>query len=312
MIALTYKAKNYASLALKVGILSFSFYYLYTKLWEQQLFLDPWLAKISRIESALALVGLLCISMVNWLLESKKWQLLVRSFRELPFQEATFQTVTSLTVSVATPNRIGEYGAKAYFYPAQERKRILFLNAWGNMSQMAVTCLFGLFGLLLWKPSLMIPMNSTVIVGFLSGLIVLLMMVYLLSINTNLPLYRFFKKLKKYMQSLDRRTQIWVMGLSIGRYLLFSTQFYLILHLLDANVTLIEAVPLIYLMYLMVSLLPMLPFLDIVVKGSVAVWLFQPLGIGEMTILATTLGSWIFNLVIPSIFGSFQLIKAPN
>ncbi len=312
MIALTYKAKNYATLALKVGILTLSFYYLYTKLIDQQVYLESWIPKFRKPTDLSLLVGLLLMSALNWLMESKKWQLLVQTFTEITYRDALKQTLISLTSSVATPNRIGEYGAKAYFFTKDKAKRILFLNGLGNLAQMAITLIFGILGFLWWGKAMPIAFNSMKMVGFL--LLLMVIVVILIQLTHKIPMLKSLKvrNLISNFQRIPSRTKVQVLFISVGRYLLFSTQFYLALLFLGGDFTLSDVLPVVYVMYLAISILPMLPFLDVIVKGSVAVWLFQWIPISEFLILATVLGLWIFNLVIPSIFGSFLLIKAPN
>tara|TARA_B100000780_G_scaffold138402_1_gene96801 strand:+ start:158 stop:505 length:348 start_codon:yes stop_codon:yes gene_type:complete len=61
--------------------------------------------------------------------------------------EATKQSLASLTLSLITPNRIGEYGAKALYYTNDKRKQILLLNFAGNFYQLVITIVLGAIGL---------------------------------------------------------------------------------------------------------------------------------------------------------------------
>ena len=230
----------------------------------------------------------------------------------ISFREALSQTLASLTVSLPTPSRLGEYAAKAYYYPSAQRKKIVFLNGIGNLAQMSITCVMGIFGLIIYGNTFPIDIHIEWLVGFMLCMTVLILLIIYL--KRKFSIFRFLGMpiLKKYFQKLSWRDKLSTLGFSLGRYLIFSTQFYLILLFLGAEIQLLEGLAIIYIMYLVVSVLPMFPFLDIVVKGSAAVWLFQSIGVDEYTVLATTLGVWVLNLVIPSIFGSFQLIKAPN
>ena len=48
---------------------------------------------------------------------------------------------------------------------------------------------------------------------------------------------------------------------------------------------------------------------DLIVKGSVAVYLFSFAGVDELSILCITTVMWILNFVIPSIFGSYFVLN---
>ena len=69
----------------------------------------------------------LLLATINWMLESMKWQELVCLIESISFLEALQQTLASLTISLPTPSRLGEYGAKAFFFQKNLRKKVVFL-----------------------------------------------------------------------------------------------------------------------------------------------------------------------------------------
>ena len=71
---------------------------------------------------------LLTLTTLNWMLEIYKWQMLSREVTPISYQEAAKQSLASHAFALITPNRIGEYGAKALFYAQSFRKQILTLN----------------------------------------------------------------------------------------------------------------------------------------------------------------------------------------
>ena len=48
---------------------------------------------------------------------------------------------------------------------------------------------------------------------------------------------------------------------------------------------------------------------DVVIKGSVAVYLFDIVGVNELTTLSIIMLMWILNFVLPSIFGAVFVLK---
>jgi hypothetical protein len=62
-------------------------------------------------------------------------------------------------------------------------------------------------------------------------------------------------------------------------------------------------------MYLLASIIPSIFAFDVVVKGSVAVYLFGFMGVNAVTILSIVTLMWVFNFVIPSVFGSYFVLK---
>jgi len=62
-------------------------------------------------------------------------------------------------------------------------------------------------------------------------------------------------------------------------------------------------------MYLLVSIIPSIFIFDVIIKGSVAVYLFSFVGANELTILVIVTIMWLLNFVMPSIFGSYHVLN---
>ena len=67
-------------------------------------------------------------------------------------------------------------------------------------------------------------------------------------------------------------------------------------------------------MYLLSSIIPALSIFDVVIKGSVAVFVFSFLEINQLIILSIITIMWLLNFVLPSIIGSYfvLLFKIPK
>ena len=79
---------------------------------------------------------LLFLSVVNWALEVLKWQSLVEMIEHISFKTSAKQSLASLTASLITPNRIGEYGAKAVYFNKKQRPKVLLLTFLFSKSKM--------------------------------------------------------------------------------------------------------------------------------------------------------------------------------
>ncbi len=179
MIVVHHKAKQYLLIALKVFILTITFGYIYFKLTQNESINLSHFAKNNIVYDSttfLSLLFFLTLAIINWVLEILKWKTLVSEIQVLSFLTAMKQSLTSLTVSLATPNRIGEYGAKAYFFEKDKRKNILLLNFFSNAIQMGVTTFFGIIGIAIVLQQYELPFSSSkLILGLLLiGLILFL------------------------------------------------------------------------------------------------------------------------------------------
>ena len=86
-------------------------------------------------------------------------------------------------------------------------------------------------------------------------------------------------------------------------------QFYYLLVIFGVDISYIDAMIIITSMYLISSLIPSIFIFDVVIKGSIAVYLFSIIGINELTILCVVMLMWLLNFVLPSIFGSFYVLN---
>jgi hypothetical protein len=62
-------------------------------------------------------------------------------------------------------------------------------------------------------------------------------------------------------------------------------------------------------MYLLASVVPTISLFDVVIKGSIAIFLFSYVRVNELTILSITTIMWLLNFAIPSIFGSYYVLN---
>ena len=163
------KSKQYLLLALKVIILAVTFGYIYVKLTsDTSLAFNDFIGNISfDRKSILFLLLFIILAAGNWFFEILKWQTVTSVVAPISFKTALQQSLSALTVSLATPNRIGDYGAKIMYFPSEKRKQILLLNFFSNAVQMAITCLFGFIGVLYIVPKFSIEYSTTNLILFL-------------------------------------------------------------------------------------------------------------------------------------------------
>lgn len=305
MYIILHKYKAFLILLLKLTLVFGAFYFIYQKLVTNQLLTVEQLKNEFStlfLNNGWLLILLLLFTDVNWLLEIVKWKTLVSIEKKITFFEVFEQSFASLTASIITPNRIGEYGAKALFFESQKRKNILGLNLIGNLSQLAVTVFFGCIGIgyFLINHSVEIPKIN----GLNSLFLVLLLLI----------LIYFRKKIKLiivrlFLNKISKKTYITVLILAVLRYLVFSHQFYFFLILLNIEINYFTALPLIFSMYFIASVLPSLTIFDWAIKGSIAIFLFSFVNINELTIVTITTLMYVLNFAIPALLGSIFVLN---
>jgi len=242
----------------------------------------------------------LLFTIFNWFFEVLKWQYLVHCFTNISFKKAFEQTFAAYTTSVFTPARVGEYGAKALYYPKKNTKQIVLLTFLGSGFQMFVTCLFGVLGLFLagyfsWAFLFL----GAVLVGFL-------VVFSLKNISfKGISIQKGILKIKELPKSNLQKVFLF----SLVRYLIFSHQYFLLLYISGISVDYFSCMAVIFIMYALVSIIPSLQIADVVVRGGLSVFLFQKIGIDEWLVVTVTGVMWLLNVVIPVILGSFFVLN---
>ena len=241
------------------------------------------------------------LSLINWFLEIKKWQYLVSQVHKIDFWKAAYQSLTGFAVSMLTPNRVGEYGAKVLFFEPSLRKKIFSLSIIGNMSQLLATLLFGLFGFIVVLKFHLIVYPKMFRIPYLSIILIILL---------GLLVYIAYKKYIFQKNLIINNSQIWWRSFlfAVLRYLVFAGQFFLFFKYFHTNVNSLTLLAGITLTYLLSTLVPMLAFLDWTVKGSIGVWVFEQLGLNDTVVLKIILSTWSLNFFIPFLIGVILFI----
>lgn len=230
--------------------------------------------------------------MYSWMIESKKWQYVTRDVCSIRFRESVYQNLTAQAASYLTPLRIGELVTKASFFSSQHRKNIAARAVAGNLSQLSITLVMGIIGSLYFTQVTSIHWSLYVftICGF-----VLIALVILWGFN----------KLKTL--PLNRTQWLVTCGYSGFRYIVFATNWLIILTALDYPDSSIVIMQKIAVMYLLFSALPIIQLIDIPVRWTTAAMVFSGSLIPDHSILIATTMVWIINSIIPTVIGALLL-----
>jgi len=252
------------------------------------------------------IVLLLLFTLINWLLEIKKWKILAQRVMEISLIEATRQSLSSLTFSLITPNRIGEYGAKALYFKKEKRKEVLLLNFVGNFYQLLTTILLGIIGVVY----LIAYFSFSFITIQKSILIVLVAIIFSTVLFFLQKKFQFLNRwIKKIIEAIRFKNNTSILFLSLLRYLVFSHQFYFLLMIYDVDISYLNAMSGIVSMYLIASCIPIISLFDFVVKGSVAILVFSLFNVNILSVLSITTIMWIFNFAFPATLGSYFVLQ---
>jgi len=307
MISVSHKAKQFLVLVVKLLIVGAAFYFIYKQLMQNdQLDWEKFITLIKSKQSFDSIALILLLTFLNRFLEILKWQNLVSVIRPVSVSEASKQVLGALTAAIFTPNGIGEYAGKALFFEKSQTKKIVFLNLICNGIQMVLTVIFGLFGLLYFNASFQVITTQTVLLLF-GSLLVLVLVLFLAKRITikGYSIEKLIHKINEIPKSVHRKNIV----LAIGRYLVFSHQYYILFLVFDVTLPYALLMATITSVYFLASSLPTFQFLDFAVKGSVALYFFGLLGVNEWIVVFISTLMWFLNVVLPVIIGSYFVLN---
>lgn len=313
-----YKTKQFLFVLIKLSIVVGAGYFIYSKLLlNENLLFSTYIAFLIENDpfSPKNVLFLVILTLFNWFFEILKWQKLVQIIQNISFKDALEQSLGGLTASLVTPNRIGDYGAKVMYYTNRFKGKIVLLNLVGNISQMTITTVFGVIGLTIFVNFYQVDINYYRVTRFVFILLIIAILSFF-----GVKHRRFKVKGHSYVDLIDFIKSITInvkaktLVFSLIRYLIFSFQFYFFLSVFGVAIDYLDAMVVITSMYFLASIIPSISIFDVVIKGSVAVFLFSFLKINELTILTIITSMWLLNFVIPSVFGGYYILnfRLPN
>lgn len=315
MARIARKTLNYL---LKLGIVSLTIWFVYRHL-NHNKNLEQFVNRIHKIGktevyTAIALVTILML--VNWVLEAVKWQYLTRLLEKMSLWKAIEAVFCGLTMAIITPNRIGEYGGRILYLPVRKRVHGIFAMAVGAFGQNTVTNVVGSLSLLYFIHTYF-PLNPWFLLGItlLAGVFIFLILLFYFRIRWLVFLLDKIKFLKKYhrffsiMAKYSFRQLVSIMLLSLARFVVFSSQYYILIHILLPDLHLIPVMLMVFNLFFIQSAIPSLDLLDIGVRNFIANYLFGFITAQSVAIMACVSCIWLINLIIPAILGSVFVLK---
>lgn len=263
------------------------------------------------------------LMLVNWGIESRKWQLLIQQLEPISLTKAYKSVLTGVTVAVNTPNRIGEYGGRILYLKPENRLKAISLNLVSSFSQLIITMLMGVGGLFYLGSHFTelhnVPANLSlfwihILLYGVTGCLLFALLIYfrLSRLIRLVEGARLLKKVRPYIQVLDHyewRTLFHILILSFFRFLVFVTQYLLLFKVLHVEVGWLQGFWVVNVLMLVLAIIPTITLTEFVVRGETALTLVGMFSNNTIGIGATTLGIWFINLIIPALIGSLLILS---
>jgi uncharacterized membrane protein YbhN (UPF0104 family) len=257
----------------------------------------------------------------NWGMEARKWQLLMRPLERLSFITAFKSVLAGCSVTMLTPNRIGEYGGRIIYVKEENRLDAIPLTILGSVSQLFVTLLMGTVGLAILKYYKgdqqifqFLPAYAGDVLFFLSiGASAFFLLIYFRA-GLIVKLLGRIKRLKKFvdhiilLKTFSRKQLLRILSLSFFRYMVFILQYILLLRVMHVEIGFVMCFWLLTIFYLIMAMAPTIGFTELPVRAAAIVEILQPFDSNILGMQAAALGIWLINLVVPAVAGSILFL----
>ena len=258
----------------------------------------------------------------NWGLETRKWQLLIKGIQTISFGRAFRAIFSGQAFAINTLNNVGEYVGRVLYLKEGNRLRAIAVTVVGSISQIIVTLVMGLSGLLYMKiyllnsehllKDLSVFWLDGLIFALSSGTVALIMLYYGLSwVTKTIEKIPFVAKYAFYIQKVEdfhwkELTRILV--LSFVRYVVFVVQYLLLLQVFEVEANWVPLAWLVCVMFLVLAIVPSIALAELGLRGKVSIILLGLVSVNTIGIIATATAIWFINRVVPALAGSLFIL----
>lgn len=256
----------------------------------------------------------LALTPVNWLLEAKKWHLLLKVIEPLPYRTALSSTMTGMAFALVTPNKIGDFAGRILYIKDENKLRAIIATLIDNISQTAITYLAGIAGLIYLNIVYPGKWQMIALVVAACSAALLLYFYFRIELLANwAENRRWLRKVSVAIRVVKRyrkKSLITMLLLSLLRFSCYSVQFVVFLKVFDLPVGWGSAWLLSCVMFWLITVVPSIFAVDLGVRAYVANLVFVDAGLVEnsIIIIASSYIVWLLNWALAAIIGSLLLL----
>jgi hypothetical protein len=287
-----------------------------------------WKESFLHIQHALTGAGIwklwltIILMLVNWGIEARKWQVVIRRIQPISFIQSWKAIFTGTTMAFFTPNRIGEYVGRILYIRDDKRIQAISLTIVCSIAQLLVTLIAGLGALIYMKNviaqqqaadhSLVFWINTLLYITALGAVVLTLFyfrLAWLVKWVEKIPRIERFVRYIRVLDSFNATILLRILSLSVARYLVFIGQYYLLFAVFDVSLNLGQVFASIGVVFLVLAVVPTIAVItELGVRWKASIELVQFFSTNTWGVLATSLSIWIINLVIPALIGSLLIL----
>jgi MFS family permease len=266
-------------------------------------------------------IGVVALLMlVNWGIESRKWQLAIRPLQAISYGRAFCATLTGTTMASFTPNRIGEYLGRILYIEEGKRIQSISLTIVCSIAQLLITLLAGCAGILYLQfrqlpgPQVLHFWLNILLFGALIVIVVLAFFYFRLSwlvrLLEKIPSPGRFLTAIKVLEEFNETVLLRILFLSLVRYLVFIAQYYLLFSVFGVALTWMEAAGGVSVVFLVMAVIPTFTFLtELGLRWEASIQVITLFSANTVGIFAASFSIWLVNLIIPALIGRLLILN---
>lgn len=258
------------------------------------------------------LIAATFLGIINWALEAFKWQKIISKYELLSYKIAVKAVFSGATLNIITPNQIGDFAGRVIHLQVLNKIKGSLATVIGHTAQVLVTCMFGAYALYVFGDTFF-KQQWMVILGIALILISVLLYLKLAWLYPYVMRIKWLQKFKNYLAVFGdfSSIELWqILNISLLRYIVFTSQYILLLHFYKVDVSLADAIACLAGTFFVQSVVPSFLLLEIGLRGASALWFFSMFSNHSIGILLSAYSLWMMNMLLPAMAGLYFIYKA--
>ncbi|WP_273445012.1 lysylphosphatidylglycerol synthase domain-containing protein [Neolewinella agarilytica] len=254
---------------------------------------------------------------LNWWIEARKWFLLLRAFLPWSFPRTLRATLAGVSLSAATPNRIGEIGGRLLVADRDEWPGVLTSSVLGSACQWVAFLLLA-WPALMWTADGLLrerlpfavvwlwPIGPLLLAaGWWGGKPLLLKLIAWAEKRFGLA----NTQLKEGLEHVKTGLMLRAGGYACLRFTVYCTQLYLLLWFFGLELPLLEGLAGIAGIYLVQAGIPLPPGVNLVTRTELGLLLWGDSPEAAVATLAAFTTLFAVNVLLPALPGYWLIVK---
>lgn len=261
------------------------------------------------------IVLILSLSVLNWLWEAIKWQRTIQYLYPVSLWVSFRAIITGIAFGMVTPGKLGDFAGRILYVPPPKRLKATVATFMTNFIQVVASTCLGIIGLVAfiyyydtnaWLNNVLIILTCLISVALLMFITRQWWLPYFLQLEWIQKTKRILRVLNRY----DKKDIRFIFFFSLVKFLTYNIQFLVLANLLGAQTPWLTGIFATMMMYWLLMAIPSFMLADVSIRGFMATMIFIETGLTKngLSLLTASYITWLLNLVLPAIAGSFLML----